>query len=464
MPMPSATSRNFPTLRHVVTPFRWLFGNRRRVKTAAAVVFSMIAAPVFWWFIQLAGLPDIGDPFDLAEYRSRSIPDDQNAYVLYAEAEKKLGLKVSTRTGIPANHSPWDPSEVRWSKVSPDARAWAEANREAMELFRLASERPDALAAGPRADVARYLAFRAFLWLAELEASRLEEQGDMAGAWIWYRAVLRASYLFGRSGDLDFRLLSGPIQAVLRIQIENWAVDPRTTRVMVQKALDDVVACGPLATPRVESLRGYYLRLMEELDGPRNPGRFFALAGLQSRLAGLWLILPPDQRKSLTEAWRTWRAEPERSRRVLRLAMANWLAYYSLPPDGRPDPDPTLPGPVRFYDFGPEAPASARALSARNLHRWFDSTTDARALLMTVNPAILSSQEARTYRELVVQVACELYRRDRGKIPIQDEELVGTYLKKLPDDGLGGPGVISGRGMPLPIPPRRVPRVRKVAP
>ncbi len=471
MPTPSATSRNFPTLRHVVTPFRWLFGSRRRLMTMAAVVFSMIAAPVFWWFIQLAGLPDIGDPFDLAESRARSIPDEQNAFVLYEQAWAKLGWKDETRTGMP-RQDPWAVENVRWSKVSPDARKWAEANREAMELFRRGSERPKALPTASLADDGpHYQAFRAFLWLAVLETSRREDQGDMAGAWGWYRAALRASYHFGRRGHPFHRILANQMQTGLRTRIDQWANDPRTKREMLRRALDDVVACGPFATSGPEGLQQDYVRLMKELDGPRNPGNYLALEGLQQRLWRAGVILPPDQWRSLGAAWRFWRAEPERSRRVLRLAFANWMAYYALPPDSRPDPDPTLPGPVRFYDFGPDAPANARALSPGELHRWFDSTSDARALLMNFSPPVLYSQEARAYRELVILLACELYRRDRGKIPIQDEELVGTYLKKLPDDGLGGPGVVRGRGVtppgPMRIrmrPPRRVPQVRKAAP
>ncbi len=36
---------------------------------------------------------------------------------------------------------------------------------------------------------------------------------------------------------------------------------------------------------------------------------------------------------------------------------------------------------------------------------------------------------------LVIMLATEIYRRDRGSLPPSDEALVGTYLKRLPDDG-----------------------------
>jgi hypothetical protein len=40
----------------------------------------------------------------------------------------------------------------------------------------------------------------------------------------------------------------------------------------------------------------------------------------------------------------------------------------------------------------------------------------------------------RTYREMVVTLASELFRRERGSDPPSDEALVGSYLKELPDD------------------------------
>ena len=129
--------RSFPTFRLIVVPFRWIGRSKRRICIAILTVLATIAAPVLWWWTQLWGLPDIGEPFDVAAFRAFTIPDDRNAFVLYREAADRL--------------KPWDPHrkvagnrvdlKTSWSKAIPELRKWLEENREAMELYRHGTER-----------------------------------------------------------------------------------------------------------------------------------------------------------------------------------------------------------------------------------------------------------------------------------------------------------------------------------
>ena len=48
-------------------------------------------ALAIWWLTSLNGLPDIGDPFDVAAFRAFSIPDDQNAFAFFRRANERLG-------------------------------------------------------------------------------------------------------------------------------------------------------------------------------------------------------------------------------------------------------------------------------------------------------------------------------------------------------------------------------------
>ena len=47
-------------------------------------------ALAIWWLNSLNGLPDIGDPFDVAAFRAFRIPDDQNAFTFLRRADQKF--------------------------------------------------------------------------------------------------------------------------------------------------------------------------------------------------------------------------------------------------------------------------------------------------------------------------------------------------------------------------------------
>jgi hypothetical protein len=430
----SSVSRSFPTLRYLAAPFRWFFRSRRRVLTVAVVLLAMIAVPPLWWSLQLVGLPDIGEPFDRRAFRSFAIPDDRNAYVLYRRAAALLKRIES------AGDSPSRKMDLmaRWSKADPLLHRWLEANGPAMAIYRQGTERGDALAldAPERTESDRIQsALLSFFLLALLEASRLEEQGDMAGAWVWYRAALRSSYHQGMRTSVMARRRAQDWNRLIRDRLISWAADSRTTPATLLAALSDSLACDAILPSDSYTIKAEYAELEEMVESPRNPGRVVHYV----RWIGLfkpWPIRPtPEQTWEIAKAWRTWRREPERSIRVLRLVIANWLAYYDLPPARRPKPDPGVAGPYDFYAPAPEASASARALSPAALGRWLASTTDAEALLRTWGFRGVYLQDRANYRALVVLLASELYRRDHGGDPPSEEALVGPYLKELPDDG-----------------------------
>jgi hypothetical protein len=110
--------------------------------------------------------------------------------------------------------------------------------------------------------------------------------------------------------------------------------------------------------------------------------------------------------------------------------------------------NPVTKGKVRvpLYPVSPEAPAGARALPPKAVAGWLVATLDARVWLAggihsdtwPWPPDRAGERrgvaDGKAYRELVIMLATELYRRERGSLPSSDEALVGTYLKSLPDD------------------------------
>jgi hypothetical protein len=232
----------------------------------------------------------------------------------------------------------------------------------------------------------------------------------------------------------------------LRLHLVGWAEDPRTTPAMLRQALDDVVACGAFTPSETYTLEAEYLQLEQLLDGPFNPGLHAPIMRLNAMLNSSEYLPSHEHLQMLADAWRFWRHEPERSRRLLRLAFANWMAYEELPADRRPSRAQTPMIPFAFHRLGPEAPANARALSPEDLDRWMSTAFDAPALLEWWRmirsfgfsgywPRTIGLKERAGHRELVIALARRLYRRDHGADPPSDEALVGPYLQSLPDDG-----------------------------
>ena len=257
--------RSFPTPGLML---RWIGKSRRRICCVALVLLAIVAGLPVWWATQLMALPDIGDPFDVAAFRSFTIPDDRNAFVLYRQA-----ATCSSRCGVSQGTADQFELFARWSKADPAVRRWVEENREAMAIYRKGTERPDALdpAVGfDRESDATLQAGLSFRLMVLLEASRLEDQGDMAGAWGWYRAMVRTIHHVSMRGSVQRRSSVQNWHAQLGDRLATWAADPRTTPALLRRALSDVVACEALAPSERDSLKASYLAVNLLLDSPKN--------------------------------------------------------------------------------------------------------------------------------------------------------------------------------------------------
>jgi hypothetical protein len=328
-----------------------------------------------------------------------------------------------------------------WSKTDPKLRGWLLANRDALDLFRQGAEQADGIAHPVQEETALHykrVNLKPIAWLVLLEGSRLEEQGDMAEAWTWYRALLRMQALVMRRGTVFERFFTTLCCNWLQKRVAIWAADPRTDIRHLRRALDDLIETGPRREWDLTSLKIDYLLAMRELDRPGS--RIADEEDLKYHIGDE--DLPPNLALQVYHARQFLLREPERSRRVLRLVFANWLAHIENPAErnrqsavrasfrcmGRKTG-------VVFYAAGSSAPAGARTLPPQDLAEWLMKAHDAKQLLHQWPWPSISLQERREHRVLLICLAEELYRREHGGSPPSEEALVGTYLQSLPDDG-----------------------------
>jgi hypothetical protein len=185
---------------------RFRTGRRRFVGFGVLVALVTVLVVWIWKTQNLDGLPDVGDPFDVAAARrSIDIADTDNAYTFYVEAKGELWK-------LPAALSKLDFAKLTWATANDDVHVFVGNNRPALELWREGSERPAAvynqpgnLAMDTVLPVVQQVAFLSTL--AGLQGSRLEQEGAMVAAWNWYRAMLRSSRHVGMHGVLVERMI-----------------------------------------------------------------------------------------------------------------------------------------------------------------------------------------------------------------------------------------------------------------
>ncbi len=412
----------------LLAPAVWLERARGRRRWLLLMLYFVVAGAVgfgAWWSTRLVGLPDVGHPFDVAAFEAIDVPDADNAMVGYRRAAAQLEpLKVDNRVT-----TAWTKAPADWSMAPAEIQAWADSNREALATWRAGTERPDSLAVRPgelraSSTLEPVQDLRTFARLALLEASRLRGDGDVEGAWAWYRAVLRSAGHAGRHGPIVQRMVGTAIEAMAAGEVAAWAADPRVDAAMLRRALADVREAGALVSPTSEMLKCDYLVLDRDLDVHR--AGFFAMAAADP--SGPWF----HHISGVNEARGFLLREPERSRRVIRLAFANWLAYCDLPPADQPARESA--GGISVFTPDATVPPSALALAPEELGRWVESAPMARALL----PGYADIQgylirEANTRDAMVVHLAEEAYRREHdGADPPRLTDLVGPYLDRLP--------------------------------
>ncbi len=372
----------------------------------------------------IEGLPDVGDPFDVAEFRARSsVPDEMNAYTHYRRAFRLLSHEAFAWGSNPENMV-W----VNWRGLSAERRSMIESNRPALDAWLRGVELPDSICFKPvevglerdEKFVSTAFAMRAVMALAHMEAGRCESDGNPADAWKWYRALLRSSRHLGSLGTSLERYLGTELFRYTCFRIERWAADPRIDAAALRTALDEARAIRELTIANSDVMKTEYLAVMKSLD---NPGPWIKKF---SRLDSTWY--------AGDSIYWFMKNEPERSRRVARLLVANHLAQVDRPASRRARPAMRLPA---IYRTDPSQPAATRVLPPPEIARWFQSALLEQLWIPQFSLAELDRSDREHHAAIVVKFASELFKREQGREPNSVDELIGKDLKAIPDDYKG---------------------------
>ncbi len=400
-------------------------GWKRRGLVLLYLTIALTVGLFGWRAASFWRLPNAPEPFDLAKYGRVEVPDADNAMVAYREVFSTFG-DLDARGYDVASITEWYVSD--WSAARPEVRRWAEDHRQALEAWVPANDRPDSLLVQPEelrmtTDMERLQQMRPYVRLALLEGSRLEQSGDLAGAWRMYRSALRAGRHAARHGGTNQRLMGGGFLKQSRPRIEAWIDRPGMTPELLRRAIADVEACGAMTSPASETVRAEYFSVRAAVtDTDRwwtlsDSGPYSDVHWYNQFAAGRW-------------SHRFLRREPERSARVLRLITVGYLAQCDRPPARRPR---LLFPTSMIYDHDARTPQSVRAIAPDALESWSRDS-----IVMDLGPFNPHLQgdldtEARTFEDLSLNMAERAFVIERGRPPQRYGELLGPYLKTLPD-------------------------------
>lgn len=424
----------------LIAPLTWFerASGWKRLGLLGLYAMTLLVVGVLGWrAFCLWSLPDIGEPFDLARYGTVEVAERDNAMVLYAEASKQL---ISPSTYEVINSRAWDIHS--WALAEPEVRRWVVDNRPALATWLRGTERPDSLLVQPRnmkfdTSLGSLFALMQFETLAILEATALEEAGDLEGAWRLYRAVLRASRHAGMHGGTSHRYLGLSLLTRIGPDVRRWAEDPRVAPAMLRRAVADLEECRRMTPPMSEMVRCDYFTVRSNLEWAEAWGKLHHRG-------------PEDDRRWLVDAPIVYKArdflnrEPERSLRVLNLVVAGELAQCDRPFPDRPG---LISKQYPIYAIDPRTPPAVAAIEPEALESWADrsmfsalwNASGGSMSRIASDPGILDS--------LLLQMAERAFEAEHGRPAKAYGELVGPYLKALPE-GIGADDLISGEPAP----------------
>ena len=392
------------------------------------------------WY--LSHVPDIGDPFDVAEFcKSNDISPENDALPAYRRAStlyfgeyadhySRSVPRVGTwQVSAPIKEA-IDPVLTQgWGVAEDYVKEWVATHEPSLSEWRQATE----------LDRIRFNPSQSLLWLyvdnglrylqevdsvARLRGRQCEAENDFAGAFDWYRARLRyrenlwsgAAYYYERES----------------MDLVRWAALPDVTLAQLRNARSQLHRDQASIKPASNAIKIEYIRamnLLSDRDGLTTWIRYST--GNQT----------PMTTKDKFEAslWRTayWVCgEPERTRRIYQHLVANQLRTIDLPaPQRRPT---YFTSSTLMYLDDPAVPLPSGHLNVGRIAAAIQSSAISGLLeigLFQNSGLDMYLQESHAFRVLLeLQLALQSHHRNHGEFPAKLEDLVPDDIDAVPVD------------------------------
>ena len=271
-----------------------------RVTLVLAIGLAVAAAALaIWWSTSLNGLPDIGDPFDVAAFRAFRVPDDQNAFAFLRRASEKLTPIAGWRGG-------GRPERVRSSPGRSRIRRCGSGLGRIARRSSCFSRGPNNPTPRTRPEIPRQRRVMGGLDHAGIsrgeQARRERRHGGRLGL---SSGGPPHDHPHADGGEARISVISPGGRAVcLQRRLTDWATEPRTTTAQLHTALDEVLENEPKPEWDIFAVKYGYLELMGAIERPMP-------LSAQQEIEGEWTFGLGDMALSPT-----WSGQLEAARRL----------------------------------------------------------------------------------------------------------------------------------------------------
>jgi ABC-type transport system involved in multi-copper enzyme maturation permease subunit len=333
---------------------------------------------------------------------STPLPDDRDAAPLYREAARRLNLApaASTAAGV-----------GRGAPKPPDLAE----DREALDLIRRASARPDCRLLDPgRATLLTRFDLPPILDLADAVGAHARGRlasGDLAAAWDDILILLRMARHMSGPATMHMSLASLAIERPALELAQEWARAPGQTPDRLHAALSAYRGL-PAVTPPAEIIRGEGLLVERSIDLPVDDLVDWKVETTGTKVASPWELLVLDL---IATPW-----ERARARRVNRLMTAEAARLAAIEPWQRPAGPFAHGGDARFFEQERHTLLFLLQTNAWSYEQFADRTEVERRAVVYV---------------LAVR---EWQLRHDGRFPDRLQDLVPDVLPSLPTDPYSG--------------------------
>lgn len=407
----------------VMAPIHGLERARGWRRVGLLVAYGLVAAVVGVFvsrWVNLWAIPDAPEPFDAARFEREQFSGASSLGAAYLEVATHLRKQTPDSDRSLTNGL----YVTDWTQMDVPDQAWFHQNRAMLEPWLAATSRPltplplpsltPIIGERDPADAARFPAR-----IALIEGYKREAAGDLDGAWTCYRSTLRGSRQVAKAGSQVRRQTGYHLLKMAQPRVQVWTAHPQLTAPAARRALADLTECIAASPRPSETIKAEALFLIDQLRHPETWS-----ASPRDRNDPAWY----EQHERLIRARWFVRGEPERSRRLLRLLVAQALAQCDRDPAVQP---PLLTVRSGIWQADSQTPPLVRQFTPERLEREISDSV-LPGMVWATTPTFATVEIRDILEPLQLALAERVYLLERGKPAEKARDLLDGYLDTLP--------------------------------